>query len=52
MLTGMSNGGVNHPFQWSRLKIQFPFCLGIRCASHFGSVVDGIRTTDMQSLLN
>jgi hypothetical protein len=45
LLTAMSDGGANDPLQGSRLKIQFPFCLGIGCASHLSPVVDRISTT-------
>src|SRR5262245_61225167 len=51
-LTGMSRGGVNDPLQRSRLKIQFAFGLGIRYASHLSPVVNRIRTTRFQSILN
>src|SRR5262245_65109080 len=52
LLTGMSHGGVNDPLQRSRLKIQFAFCLGIRYASHLSPVVNRIRTTRFQSILD
>ena len=52
VLTGMSHGSVSDPLQRSRLKIQFAFCLGIRYASHLSSVVNRIRTTRFQSILN
>lgn len=52
LLTAMSHGGVNDPLQRSRLKIQFAFCLGIRYASHLSPVVNRIRTTRFQSILN
>jgi hypothetical protein len=51
-LTGMSHGGVNGPLQRPRLKIQFAFCLGIRYASHLSPVVNRIRATRFQSILN
>ena len=51
-LTGMSHGGVNDPLQRPRLKIQFASCLGIRYASHLSPIVNRIRTTRFQSILN
>src|SRR4028119_812843 len=49
----MNRVGVNHPFQRSRLKIQFAFCFGIRYTSHLSTVVNSIRTTfHLQSILN
>ena len=48
----MSRGGVNEPLQRARLKVQFAFCLGIRCASHLHSVVDGICATDFQGIVH
>ena len=52
LLTAMSHGGVNDPLQRSRLKIQFAFCLGIRYASHLSPIVNRIRATRFQSILN
>jgi hypothetical protein len=46
------SGVVNDPLQRSRLKIQFAFCLGVRCASHLSPVVNRIGTTRFQSILN
>ena len=44
---------VSDPLQRSRLKVQFAFCLGIRCASHVGPIINRIRTTVLfQSILN
>jgi len=43
LLTGMSHGGLNDPFQQLRLKIQF--VLPWHSMSHLSSVVNNIRTT-------
>ena len=43
---------VNDPLQRPRLKIQFAFCLGVRCASHLSAVVNRIGATRFQSILN
>src|SRR5262245_58620545 len=47
-----SHGGLNDPLQGSRLEIQLASSLGIRYASHLGPVVNRIRITRFQSILD
>ena len=48
----MNHGGVNDPLQRSRLKMQFAFGLGIRYPAQLSPVVNRIRTTRFQRILN